>query len=222
MQQPIMRRVRGDGVQIELAVWEGRGKNVLAVHGLTANCRCWDLVARSLTPAHRLLAVDLRGRGCSDKPPTGYSEQRHVGDLKAVMDDLGLQEAVLMGHSLGGYIALAFAAEHPQRVSGLIIMDAGGDLSPEQWERVSAAIKPALQRLLQTFPSVEAYLGQMKRAPVFQPWSETIENYFRYDLEQTNEGVRSKIRFEHISEEMANKRQTPPARYYPLIRCPGG
>ena len=64
-----------------------------------------------------------------------------------------------------------------------------------------------LQRLLQTFPSVEAYLGQMKRAPVFQPWSETIENYFRYDLEQTNEGVRSKIRFEHISEEMANKRQ---------------
>ena len=61
MTDPIMKKVIGDGITIQLAVWEGQGNPVLCVHGLTANSRCWDVIASSLAPEHTALACDLRG-----------------------------------------------------------------------------------------------------------------------------------------------------------------
>jgi pimeloyl-ACP methyl ester carboxylesterase len=110
MTQPVMKKANGDGVQIQLAEWEGRGKTVLCIHGITANCRSWDVVASALSPAHRIVAMDLRGRGGSDKPSSGYSLEHHMKDIIGVMDDLGLEKAVIMGHSLGAFISLAFGA----------------------------------------------------------------------------------------------------------------
>ena len=89
MIEPIMKKVRGDGIDIQVAIWEGRGKTILCVHGLTANCRSWDLMASSLAPRHRVIAMDLRGRGLSGAPPSGYSLDHHSRDLLALMDNLG-------------------------------------------------------------------------------------------------------------------------------------
>ncbi len=220
MQEPAMIRAMGDGIQIQLAEWKGGGEDVICIHGLTANCRCWDVIAPAISPGHRLLAVDLRGRGLSDKPPTGYSEEHHIRDLIKVMDDLQLERAVLMGHSLGGYIAMGCAAMHPERVKGLILLDAGGELSQEHWDRVTAAIKPSIDRLEQTFPSAEAFLDLMKQVPFLQPWSDSIETWLRYDIETAADGVRSRIRPENIREEVANKRRTGAARLYKDLPCP--
>ena len=220
MQEPTMIRTKGDGIEIQLAVWEGKGTPVICVHGLTANCRCWDVIVRSLVSRHRVLALDLRGRGLSDKPATGYSEEHHLKDLKCVMDDLHLETAFLMGHSLGGYISMGFAARHPERVAGLILVDAGGDLSQEHWGRVTAAIKPSIDRLEMTFPSVDAFLDLMKQAPFLRPWSADIERYFRYDLMEGPGGVCSRIQPEHIREEITNKHGTPAGQYYKDLRCP--
>ena len=217
---PIMRRAKGDGIELQLAIWEGEGKQVLCIHGLTANCRCWDVIASALAPMHQVTAMDLRGRGLSDKPQTGYSEEHHVRDVRCLMDDLELGKAVLLGHSLGGYISMALAAQYPERVEGLILLDAGGDLSQEQWDKIAVAIKPSLERLEKTFPSFDAYVGLMKQAPFFQPWSPAIEAYFRYDLEEVEAGVRSRIRLAHIHEEISNKRHTGAAQFYPKISCP--
>ena len=63
MSKPTMIKAKGDGVKIQLAVWEGKGKRILSVHGITANCRFWDCLASALTPHHSLIAMDLRGRG---------------------------------------------------------------------------------------------------------------------------------------------------------------
>ncbi len=60
MTEPIVKRAKGDGVEIQLAFWDGAGKTVLCIHGLTANCRCWDNVAQGLAPGHRVFAMDLR------------------------------------------------------------------------------------------------------------------------------------------------------------------
>ena len=73
MPDPTMKKVKGDGIEINLAVWEGAGKSILCVHGITANCRCWDVLADPLTPEYRVIAMDLRGRGASDKPAEGYA-----------------------------------------------------------------------------------------------------------------------------------------------------
>jgi len=55
MSEPVMIKAKGDGVKIQVAVWEGKGKSILCVHGLTANCRCWDVLASSLSPGIRSL-----------------------------------------------------------------------------------------------------------------------------------------------------------------------
>lgn len=220
MTEPTMIRAKGDGVELQLALWGGDGSQILCVHGLTANCRCWDAMVSGLSPQHKILAYDLRGRGLSDKPSHGYSEEHHLRDLLCLLDDLDLERVVLMGHSLGGYIAMGFASRHPERVEKLILLDAGGDLPQEHWDRVDTAIKPALDRLEMTFPSVDVFLNLMKQAPFLQPWSDEIEAYFRYDLMDVPEGVGSRIRLSNIHEEMANKRQTGVSQYYKGLTCP--
>ena len=117
MSEPTMIKAKGDdGVGIALAVWEGEGNDTFCIHGLSANCRCWDRIVSGLEPEFRVLAMDLRGRGLSDKPPTGYSIDHHVGDVLAVLKDRGLTTITLMGHSLGAYVSLGFAARYPSLV----------------------------------------------------------------------------------------------------------
>ena len=215
-----MKRAKGDGIEIQLAVREGKGKHILCLHGLTANCRCWDVIVPHLAPPHSVLAVDLRGRGLSDKPSTGYSLQHHVHDIACLLEDIGLKTVIPMGHSLGAYVSLVFAATYPERTEKLIPMDGGGELAQEQWDQIDFVIKPSLDRLGQVFPSFEAYIETMKQTPVLQPWSQAIEDYFRYESEDVKGGVRSRIHPDHIREETQNIRREKPSAYYPKIKCP--
>jgi pimeloyl-ACP methyl ester carboxylesterase len=220
MPEPIMIKAKGDGVKIQLAVWEGKGKRILCVHGITANCRFWDRLASALAPHHRLIAMDLRGRGLSDKPPTGYSIKHHCKDIAALMDDLGLERPVLMGHSLGAFISLVFAAQYPERVDRLILVDGGGKLSKNQMAKVFAGIKPSLDRLGKIFPSLEVYLSQMKQAPYLQPWNSYMETYFRYEIEKVKGGVRSRVQPNHIEEEAKNLGKVDPTKFYKKVNAP--
>jgi pimeloyl-ACP methyl ester carboxylesterase len=219
MPEPIMKKVKGDGIEINLAVWEDSGRPILCIHGITANCRCWDVLADALASEYRMLAMDLRGRGGSDKPPQGYSLDYHMRDINCLLDDLGIDHTVIMGHSLGAFIGLAFAADYPERVDRLILVDGGGDLSQEQMEKVFIGIKPALDRLGQVFPSAEAYLEKMSAAPYIQPWSSVTETYYRYELQEVEGGVRTNINPAHIQEEADNIRKVDCAPYYSRIKC---
>jgi pimeloyl-ACP methyl ester carboxylesterase len=220
MTGPIMIRAKGDGVSIQLAVWEGKGKEVLCVHGITANCRCWDLMASSLAPQHKVIAMDLRGRGLSDRPPSGYSVENHCRDMLALMDDRGLERTVLMGHSLGAFISLVFAAKYPQRVDRLILVDGGGKLSAAQMNKVFAGIKPSLDRLGKVFPDFESYLAILKQTPFLHPWNSFFETYFRYEVEDVEGGVRSRVHPKHIEEEAGNLRNTDSSQFYGKVKAP--
>ena len=126
MDSPEMIRTRGDGIDIQLAQWKGEGRAILCVHGLTANCRCWDTMAASLAPRYKLIALDLRGRGLSEKPPEGYFVEQHCRDIEAVIENLGIERPILMGHSLGALIALVFTALRPELSVGLVLVDGAG------------------------------------------------------------------------------------------------
>ncbi len=219
MSEPKMIKVKGDGIEINLAQWEGSGQSILCIHGITANCRCWETLADALTPDYRMIAMDLRGRGQSEKPSAGYALEYHLKDINRLLDDLELDRVVIMGHSLGAFIGLAFATGYPERVERLILVDGGGDLSKEQMERVFVGIKPALDRLGQIFPSSDAYLEKMKAAPYIQPWSAVTEAYYRYEIETADGGVRTNIDPAHIQEEAANIRKVDCAPYYPRLKC---
>ncbi|MBP1697843.1 MAG: alpha/beta hydrolase fold protein [Deltaproteobacteria bacterium] len=199
MSEPTMIKAKGDGVKIQLAVWQGKGKEILCVHGITANCRFWDCLASALAPRHRVIAMDLRGRGFSDKPPLGYSIKHHCKDIAALMDDLGLERPVLMGHSLGAFISLVFAAQYPARVDRLILVDGGGKLSEDQMAKVFAGIKPSLDRLGKIFPSFET---------------------FRYEIEEVQGGIRSRVHPNHIEEEAKNLKEVDSREFYKKVKSP--
>jgi pimeloyl-ACP methyl ester carboxylesterase len=220
MTEPIMTKAKGDGVKIQLATWEGNGKQILCIHGITANCRFWDCLASAVSPHHRVIAMDLRGRGLSDKPLTGYSIEHHCKDILALMNDQGLERPVLMGHSLGAFISLVFAARYPKKIDRLILVDGGGKLSKAQWARVFKSIKPSLDRLGQVFPSLRAYLSPMKQAPFLQPWNAYMETYFRYEIEEAGGGVRSRVDPKHIEEESTNIRNEDPSQFYAKVILP--
>ena len=229
MAEPIMIKAKGDGVQINLATWPGNAGPILCIHGITANCRCWDVLAEALIPDYRVIAMDLRGRGQSEKPSTGYSLDYHLRDINCLLDDLQLERTVIMGHSLGAFIALAFAAQYPERTDRLILVDGAGDLSADQMNKVFVGIKPALDRLGQIFPSTDAYLDKMKQAPYLHPWTSAVDTYCRYEIEAVDGGVRTNIDPAHIQEEAANIRKVNCASYYPgmrrkvlILRAPNG
>ena len=219
MIEPVMRRVKGDGININIADWGGGGRPILCIHGITANCRCWDVLASALSPKHRVMAMDLRGRGQSDKPPTGYSIDHHLRDINCLLDDLGLDSIVLMGHSLGASISLAFGAEYPDRVDSVILVDGGGVLSEKQWNKVFEGIRPSLERLGKVYPSADAYIEKMKQAPYIQPWSPALQTYYQYEIEDVKEGVKTNINPAHIVEESVNVRKVEFSGYYSKLRC---
>jgi pimeloyl-ACP methyl ester carboxylesterase len=220
MSEPKMIKARGDGVGIQLAVWEGKGKEVLCVHGITANCRCWDVIASSLAPKHKVMAMDLRGRGLSESPPSGYSVENHCKDILALMDDQGLESPVLMGHSLGAFISLVFAAKNPRRVERLILIDSGGKVSDARMDKFLASIKPSLDRLGKVFPDFESYLSPLKQAPFLKPWNSFFDTYFRYEVEDVKGGVRSRVHPEHIEEEMQNLRKIDSSQFFTKVVAP--
>jgi pimeloyl-ACP methyl ester carboxylesterase len=95
---------------------------LLALHGLISHAGIWDDFAAGLADQRQVLAPDLRGHGGSDWSDD-YSQDAWVADVGLFADALGLKSFDLIGHSMGGRVAWMFAAEHPERVSRLIILD---------------------------------------------------------------------------------------------------
>lgn len=213
-------KVPGDGISLQMAEWPGDGPGVLCLHGLTANLHCFELVAEGINPACRVLAMDLRGRGLSDKPAQGYSMEHHRRDLVSALKAMGLARISLLGHSLGAYLCLAFAAEHPELVEKLILVDGGAELSAEEWMAVGTAIQPAVDRLGKVMPSFEAYLDSSRQAPYANPWNSCLEAYFRYEIEEVPGGVSTRVQPDNISEERANLKEFKPSDHYAKIQCP--
>lgn len=213
-----MTRVVANGVGLAVREWPGKGPAIVCIHGLTANHTCWASLADTFSPAHRLIAYDLRGRGGSDKPPTGYSLEIHGQDLGALLDHFGLKRAILAGHSLGAHIAVRFAARHPGRVSRLILFDGGIDVRAE----ILDSLAPAVNRLGVEFPSIEAFLAMMRGLPMFAGrWNDYLDRYFRYDVETLASGVvRSKVARHAIAEELANLQRERLWVYHHQIKSP--
>ena len=99
---------------------------IVALHGLRSFACTWEPVALPLADRFRFIALDQRGRGCSDWDPLRRYDTRHyVQDLELLVDHLGLASFMLLGHSMGGANAFVYASAHPGRLSGLVIEDMG-------------------------------------------------------------------------------------------------
>ncbi|MBI2197300.1 MAG: alpha/beta hydrolase [Candidatus Rokubacteria bacterium] len=207
-----------NGVALAVHEWPGKGPALVCVHGLTANHSCWASMADLLAPDFRLIAYDLRGRGESGKPESGYSIEHHCKDLLGLLDAFGLRKAVIMGHSLGAHIGLRFAVLYPARVSKLVLVDGGLDVRAE----VLDSLAPAINRLGMEFPSLEMFLQLIRGLPMFEGrWNDYLERYFRYDVETLPSGaVRSKVAKHAIEEELRNLQRERLWALHHRVKCP--
>jgi pimeloyl-ACP methyl ester carboxylesterase len=121
-----MAKAKLNGIEIDYEV-TGRGRAVLMSHGYSATRRMWSGQHELLGDRYRLISWDMRGHGQTESPddPAQYSHALTVADMKALLDHLGIQRAVIGGLSLGGTMSLEFYLAHPQTVEALVICDSG-------------------------------------------------------------------------------------------------
>jgi lipase len=162
---------------------------VLAVHGITASHVAWRAAVRELLERVDacVLAPDLRGRGHSAQLPHERFDA-HVDDLVAVLDRLGVERALLAGHSMGAFVVARVAADWPARASSVVLVDGGVPLPPlrddaDPDDVLEETLGPALARLRMTFESAERYIEFWRRHPAFSgAWNADLDAYVRSDL----------------------------------------
>jgi lipase len=176
------------------------GTVVLAIHGVASSHMIWRGVARELNRDGRtcVLAPDLRGRGRSIELPGPFGMAAHAADLLAVLDDAGVTEVVLLGHSLGAYVATTFASLYPERTSAAVLLD-GGLAIPSYpdaiaGELIDAMVDTALEYARVPFESVAEHVAQWRRHPALEDaWDEDTEAYARYDVAETDGSLHAAV-----------------------------
>jgi pimeloyl-ACP methyl ester carboxylesterase len=126
------------GMRLHYLDWGTEGKPpVVFLHGGCLTAHSWDLVCLALRRDHRCFALDQRGHGQSEwSPGLEYGTAAHVGDLEGFLEHLGLERPVLVGQSLGGINALAYASRHAGELAGLVLVDVAPDVQADGAERI--------------------------------------------------------------------------------------
>jgi pimeloyl-ACP methyl ester carboxylesterase len=117
--------VTANDLNFHLIDWGGSGQYLVCLHGLASQAHMFDLVAPMLIDSFHVVAIDQRGHGLSDKPDRGYDWTTVASDLDAILRTQKIDRAWMAGHSWGGNVAVQYAADQPDRASGLILIDGG-------------------------------------------------------------------------------------------------
>jgi pimeloyl-ACP methyl ester carboxylesterase len=173
---------------------------ILALHGVTASSRAWLALAAELTGS-RILAPDLRGRGRSRDLGAPYGLRQHAEDAAELIHTYDLLRPVVVGHSMGAFVAVALA--DVADVGSLVLVDGGFPLVlPEGValpELVRVVLGPAIERLDRDFASPEDYLAFWRDHPALAAdWGPQLEEYLRYDLTGAAPHLRASTRREAV------------------------
>jgi pimeloyl-ACP methyl ester carboxylesterase len=184
--QPRSKRLAGaDGLSLHVLEWSDEGTPLVLVHGFGNEAHIWDDFAPAVAPHYRTVAVDLRGHGDSDHDPERrYDYDHHVADLEAVTAALGIERLVLVGHSFGGRTSMLFAAKHPARMAGLVIVDIGPEHDPRGTTRIRMEV---MQRGDGSFASPSDYERVLAHNfPAGSP--DALRRMARHELRQRADG----------------------------------
>lgn len=196
---PTFSHVDVAGGQLRVARWgDGGGDGVvLGLHGITASSISLAPLARVL-PAKSVVAPDLRGRGGSASLPGPYGMEVHAEDCAAVIGAVGGAPVVVVGESMGAFVAVHLAASHPDLVRAVVLVDGGlplplpDGLDPDAI--LDALLGPAVERLRLEFASVDAYFDYWRAHPALgSTWSAEVEAYLAYDLTGEPPHLRSSV-----------------------------
>ena len=162
--EPREREISLGGLRFHYLEWGNSGSPVLVLlHGFGSHARSWDHVAEALADRFRVLALDQRGHGNSDRAPDGdYTVRAMAGDVEAFAAALCPGRFSLLGLSMGGRISIAYTASHPGRVERLVLVDIGPEIAPEGLARIRTTVSNVPEELAST---AEAYQVLRAAAP---------------------------------------------------------
>lgn len=180
---------RGNGGLVVFRYGPANGKPMLAIHGVTSSHLAWQWFADELVPrGYTIYAVDLRGRGDSRNVGGPYGMSVHADDMDAVLEYLQIPKATVIGHSMGGFVALAMLHRHAHRFERCILVDGGPPLELPAGMTVEQVMPhilgPALKRLSMEFATTEDYKQYWLTNPAFEQrgWNDGLDRYLAHDL----------------------------------------
>ncbi|MBN9173511.1 MAG: alpha/beta fold hydrolase, partial [Microbacterium sp.] len=157
-----IRTVPVAGGDLTVCEWNPEAtRTVVAIHGVTSTHVDWAYLGESVPQDLRVIAPDLRGRGRSAGLAGPWGMAQHARDVVSILDAFGIERGLLVGHSMGGFVAVLTAVEHRGRTSGLVLVDGGlpaVDANVDDDALTRAVLAEARERLEVVYPTVQAYV----------------------------------------------------------------
>lgn len=198
--------------------WGGEGTPVLALHGLASSAHWYDIVAPLLRDRFRIVAPDQRGHGQTTQANDGYDWHSVASDAVGLLDVLGIEEAIVFGHSWGGNVAVGTAAHYPERVNALVMID-GGFFSPQMlpgasWEAFSQRLAP--RNVSGTRAEFLARIsGQLAMC-----WNNEVERIVQTMVYERDGQIYDILRPENQAQVIRAMWDDPASNAWPRIKCP--
>ncbi|MQF66631.1 alpha/beta hydrolase [SAR202 cluster bacterium AC-647-P02_OGT_505m] len=175
---------------------------MVLLHGLQDCARSWDVFSRAMSGEYRVISLDSRGHGCSDFPVSsglgsGYRFVDYVSDITALIDNLGLEEPILVGHSAGGRYAFSYASLNPQNVRALVVVD----IDPDSVNQSSSGMFDRYMNESDEWPSLDKVVERIRSRQ--HASSETMLNHQAEVMTKPagNEGIRVWRRDRRVIED---------------------
>jgi pimeloyl-ACP methyl ester carboxylesterase len=225
-------RAKVNHTELQIRDYEHEGEAIIFLHFSGANLMMWQPVVPYFQDHFRIILIDLRGHGKSDKPETGYHMDEMARDVIGVMQHLQLERAHIVGSSLGAEVGLSMAANYPEKVLSLVC---DGALNSEYgpygiWEGSETEFEEYVANQLAkirnspeaVFPSVDALVDN--RREVYEKygwWNEHLEAVERYGAYKAGEGKYTKSFGKRAMENyMGHYYQYRFEDYYRKVKCP--
>ena len=210
------------GLPFHYRDWGGEGRQVLLLHGLASTCHIWDLVAPALAADFRVVALDQRGHGLSAQVDEGFDFTTVYGDAAALIDALGWERPIVVGHSWGADVALELAAARPDLASGLIFVD-GGTIEPSA--RPGWTLEQAREDMAP--PIFTGFTPEMMRERVMSggrfgpnPRQEIVEAVLANFRILDDGTIQANLRRENHLRIIDSLWDHRPSQLYPTLKCP--
>ena len=181
--------VSANGLRLHYLDYGGAGDLpwVVCVHGLTGNAHNFDALAPHLAAGYHVISIDVRGRGDSEwGPPTEYLPQNYATDLAAILDEIGIKRANLIGTSMGGIISMMFAGGWPERAERLVLNDIGPDIDTAGATRIANYVGIAPDRFDDLDEVVKYY--QQNYPPMAKMAPEAVREQIKWSIKPATDG----------------------------------
>ena len=132
----------------------GKGTAIVLLHGFLENKAMWDFYIPEFTKKNRLITIDLLGHGASECLGYVHTMEDHANAVHAVLSKMRIRKAVFVGHSMGGYVALAFAELYPEKVKGLVLLNSTARADSQERKRNRDRAVKAVKKSFITFISL--------------------------------------------------------------------